>query len=381
MKKIILSAASLAVAAVASVSVAPTTSEAIPAFARQTGSACLACHFQSFPTLSSYGRAFKMGAMTDSARDLVEDEHLSIPATLNWTVMTRPNFFWNSKETAGTTVNSRGYELADQVFMVGGRGGEHTGVFIEAGFGVGGGYGNMQMFNSWDMGDMKVGATVWNDGFGEDSGMQLMSVWGQHGGMLGGKSVSGNGAMAAGDAGVTFFAGTDEWAGSLGFVNFNGGADLTMSPVLRGNYFLNAGDWEVGLGLISVSGKTQADEDTKRTGLDAQAFGEVNDMQIGIFADLSIAPSGGSNIYNGGTKARVANSVRVSVKPIAQWIFLAGLGSDKTTLGTVDTTVDTTIVGVEYEMYQNFAIQLVRSSKDDGTTKDSSVVLDLELLI
>ena len=44
MKKSILSAAAFAVVAVSAVAVAPTTSEAIPAFARQTGAACLSCH-------------------------------------------------------------------------------------------------------------------------------------------------------------------------------------------------------------------------------------------------------------------------------------------------------------------------------------------------
>ncbi|MDQ7003159.1 MAG: hypothetical protein Q9N02_10830, partial [Ghiorsea sp.] len=162
MKKIILSAASLAVAAVASVSVAPTTSEAIPAFARQTGSACLSCHFQSFPTLNAYGRSFKMGGLTDVGdQALIEDEGLSIPAMVNWTVMVRPQFTKTDNGAAGAA-NSvvKGFGFADQVFMVGGRAGEHTGVFLEVDL-AGGGFANVQVFNSWDMGDMKAGVTVW----------------------------------------------------------------------------------------------------------------------------------------------------------------------------------------------------------------------------
>ncbi len=371
MKKIILSAASLAVAAVASVSVAPTTSEAIPAFARQTGSACLACHFQSFPTLNAYGRAFKLGGLTDvGSQELVEDEHLSIPVSLNWTVMVRPQI---KTVDNGTKTNS--ISFADQVFMIGGRGGEHTGVFIE----YDGSYANVQMFNSWDMGDMKAGATVWADGFGEDSGMQLMSVWGQHGGMLGGKALSVNNRMAgdAGGVGITAWAGNDVWAAQLAMVDVAGAGGFTLSPVLRGNYFLEAGDWEVGLGLIAVTGSVH-NIDTKRTGLDVQAFGEVGDMQIGVFADYATAPSGGANVYNPtGTDARTGYSFRASVKPMAQWIFLAGIGQDK----QAGVTTDLTRVGVEYEMYQNFAVQLVIDSEDDGTTKTDTTLIDLELLI
>ncbi len=402
MKKIILSAASLAVAAVASVSVAPTTSEAIPAFARQTGSACLACHFQSFPTLNAYGRAFKMGALTDVGdQALVEDEGLSIPAMINWTVMVRPNLVLSEKTTTSTTSTTvKKYDLADQVFMVGGRAGEHTGVFIEAGFADGtpggaGGYGNMQMFNSWDMGDMKVGATIWSDGFGEDSGLQLMSVWGQHGGMLGGKGLSINNRMGGTDAsGITGWAGNETWAAQLALVDVaNGGAatDLKYSPVVRANYFLEAGDWEVGLGLIAVSGSSTTGNEAKRTGLDVQAFGEVGDMQIGVFADYATAPTsstGTTNAYNTSTTdTRSGYSFRVSVKPTHNIIVLAGIGQDKANLDVTgastatQNTIKTTRFGVEWEAYQNFAVQLVNDSIDDGTTKVATTLLDFELLI
>ena len=387
MKKIILSAASLAVAAVASVSVAPTTSEAIPAFARQTGSACLACHFQSFPTLAAYGRAFKMGGMTDSARDLVEDEHLSIPATLNWTVMVRPNF-----ETVDNGTKTNAFKFADPVFMIGGRAGEHTGVFVE--YGAGGIYANAQMINSFDMGDLKAGVTVFSAGFGSDAGMQVMSVWGQHGGLLGGKSLTINGAMDGLSNGVTLWTGNDTWVAQLGFVNAVDAVEagdpaqnhFRFAPVLRGNYFLNAGDWEVGLGAIVATGSAGAggNTDQKRTGIDVQAFGDMGEMQVGIFADWATAPAGTAaqeNTYNMGeyNDARTGYSFRVTVKPTAQLIFLAGIGQDK----TGSTTVDKTLVGVEYEVYQNGVINLTYGSDKDSAagTTTKTTGLEFELLI
>ena len=36
----------------------------MPAFARQTGMACNACHFQHFPALNQFGRTFKQGGFT-----------------------------------------------------------------------------------------------------------------------------------------------------------------------------------------------------------------------------------------------------------------------------------------------------------------------------
>lgn len=46
----------------------PGEAEAVPAFARQTGMACNSCHFQHFPTLNAFGRAFKAGGYTMGGR-------------------------------------------------------------------------------------------------------------------------------------------------------------------------------------------------------------------------------------------------------------------------------------------------------------------------
>src|SRR6185312_2291440 len=46
---------------------AATPAEAVPAFARQTGQACVACHV-SFPELTPYGRMFKLSGYTIGQR-------------------------------------------------------------------------------------------------------------------------------------------------------------------------------------------------------------------------------------------------------------------------------------------------------------------------
>lgn len=61
---------------------------AVPGFSRQTGFACKACHFQSFPALNEFGRAFKSGGFTMvGAQAKVESDRLSIPENLNWGVL------------------------------------------------------------------------------------------------------------------------------------------------------------------------------------------------------------------------------------------------------------------------------------------------------
>jgi hypothetical protein len=88
MKKIIISLASL----LAAIAFAPESS-AMPLFARQTGMACNACHYQHFPLLSAFGRAFKASGFTlMGAQGLIEGEGLSIPNTLNMTVLTTAGY-------------------------------------------------------------------------------------------------------------------------------------------------------------------------------------------------------------------------------------------------------------------------------------------------
>src|SRR5512139_1010489 len=84
MKKIVLAL----VAMLAGAAFAPAAS-ALPVFARQTGFACNQCHFQHFPLLNAFGRSFKAGGYTMmGAQAKVEGEHLSIPSTLNFGVLT-----------------------------------------------------------------------------------------------------------------------------------------------------------------------------------------------------------------------------------------------------------------------------------------------------
>lgn len=67
----------------------PTTSEAIPAFARQTNMACATCHFQHFPALNAFGRSFKQGAYTMvGGQSMIQSDNLSLPVALNVSLIT-----------------------------------------------------------------------------------------------------------------------------------------------------------------------------------------------------------------------------------------------------------------------------------------------------
>lgn len=100
MKKIALSLAGT----LAAVAFAPEAS-AIPSFARQTGMACHACHAQHFPVLNGFGRAFKASGYTMiGAQGKVEGDHLSIPDTLNASVLFKGRYVKADRTGAGAGV-------------------------------------------------------------------------------------------------------------------------------------------------------------------------------------------------------------------------------------------------------------------------------------
>ncbi len=141
MKKVALTLAGVLAAA----AFAPEAS-AVPTFARQTGMACSACHFQHFPLLNGFGRAFKSAGFTMmGAQGKVEGEHLDIPDRVNLGVFTTTFF---QTESSGTTagvgnavtqpkwgVPGTGGELS---LFLGGRISEFAGFLAEAGLGGGG---------------------------------------------------------------------------------------------------------------------------------------------------------------------------------------------------------------------------------------------------
>lgn len=114
--------------------------QATPGFARQTGMACNTCHFQHFPTLNAFGRAFKSTGYTmKGAQALVEGDHLSIPSSLNIAMLTKIRYQKRNGDSkapgasAGNKALNKGeVQFPDEVaLLVGGRGGDHAGFLLE----------------------------------------------------------------------------------------------------------------------------------------------------------------------------------------------------------------------------------------------------------
>jgi len=352
MKKMIFSAAAFALVAVSAMAVAPTTASAIPAFARQTGAACLSCHFQEVPALKPFGRAFKMGSFTDVGdQALVEDDNLSIPAVLNASMVVRMSVnHVSGGKTTDASVTS--YVIPqDTNFLVAGRIGSNTGAFVEFGGGTGdtgAAFNNFQLMNSWDVGGFKVGLGYANDSFGASSVLEVSNVFGQHSGGVGDvggqvgainnsgftNSISQIGAWIGNDLGYVQFAliapgGSAGWQGAGTNVT-NGGTNVgaKLAKLLRVVATLDVGGWDtvVGFGFVTgkvgkqgtnssasvndnkpVNGVTTASE-MDLVFVDAQVQGEVGDMSLGVYADYAHAKG-----KNGGNLLGAQDTATASV--------------------------------------------------------------------
>jgi len=410
MKKMIFSAAAFAVVAVSTAVVAPTTSEAIPAFARQTGAACLSCHFQTFPTLSPMGRSFKEGAFTDvGEQGLIEDELLSITESLNFTMVLRPQFNSTTIDAAaainadiaagnapGTTVAGTvsTYGIGDQVLMFGGRVGSNTGTFVEWDAADAGPSANFQLLSSWDMGDAKIGVDFWKAGFGETSGMEVGSTFGQHGGALNGKGVSasnilsGNAPGAMG--GVTFFYANDMVNASVTALTDLADGATSMgwkfAPSARVFFHVESGDFEYGLGGGITSGSTgigAAVVDMKKWMVDAQAQGSIGDMMVGIYADYAQAGASATNVFTGGLGKSDGYSIRANATVVHGVILGAGYGvmNDRAVAGGAAVKTKQWQVSGEYEIYQNFVVFATYNVTKVGNAETKSTTIDIEALL
>lgn len=80
--------------------------EAVPAFARTTGMACVSCHAQSFPALNSFGRSYRaQGYTLLGSATQVESEDLAIPDDLKAALVVKLRYQTNSEVDGGAWRN------------------------------------------------------------------------------------------------------------------------------------------------------------------------------------------------------------------------------------------------------------------------------------
>ena len=357
-----------------------TESQAVPAFARQTGMACAACHFQTYPAINAFGRAFKASGYTlIGAQEKIEGDDLSLPVSLNASLVTKFRYQKTNGDDKSVATNTGELQFPDEAaLLIGGRAGEHVGFVLElATFGEADtDSGEFSLFGSFKMPiTYKVGGTdlsfipFTTDAGGAAYGFELLNTGAQRFQRVGEDR---NALMAqqylglgAGEAeGFAFVA-----ANEMGFVNVSLWAPKhgsfameSLAPYVRAAWTPSIGSWDAGLGVQYFSGEaeemntdTELVEEltTKGWAVDGQIQGEVAGMPLGVY--VAIGEASANTVFNTSADDRTAWSIhgQLGVLPGKATVILGYRSADR---GTVDDNALT--LGGTYQLAQNVQVQL-----------------------
>ncbi|MBY0579892.1 MAG: hypothetical protein K2P57_12725 [Burkholderiales bacterium] len=343
------------------------SAHAIPAFARQVGMACSACHYQHFPALNGFGRSFKQNGYTMvGAQEKIEAEGLSIPAVLNAALVGYAQYQKTNGpvgaiggQTSSTKNTNNGQvQIPQQVSLfLGGRVGEHTGFEAEVSLANGGTVPNagatatnsglirLKVPFVYDVGGVNVGAIPFStNGLGPADSFEVLNTGSVAvhafnqtlvaGGTTGGMQVISAQqylGTATAASGVAFVASNDQFFANFAKWGANTGAGGSGGPT--SNYLRAAwtpGDlipgFDAAVGVQFWKGTTTtsaivangvvaatpaANVDTKATAIDAQLLGDVSGMPLTFVFSYAVAPAspaagtvGNVNLYNAGTQRK-----------------------------------------------------------------------------
>jgi len=438
MKKMIFSAVAFAVVAVSAVAVAPTTSEAVPAFARQTGAACLNCHFQAIPRLTAFGRNFRMNAFRDMGEQaLIEDEHLSLPAVFNASFLMKARFSSGSEKTTAagvTTVTAKGgligtsatgagvaVQFPDETALLfGGRLGEHAGLFNEfsvtdAALGAGAGLLGAKVAYVFDLDagivalalgttDALGASSIFNDPSnalsrntrGVQTRARALRTTVHHTGATG-VGVYGHLADSLYFAVGGLLGNENNPLGAAGGSAIgNVGVDVTLSPYLRAAYTGEIAGLDAVLGgwyaKTAAAGYKQLGMLTKQTrteyGLDIQFQGDVGGVSVGFYAPIVLSAK---TEFVVGTEEKVTGyfpMVQIASGPMG--VRLGYDYSKKTNVNSVagvNQKYTNVVVGAWYDVAQNLTLDLemdamkfdnTAAGVNTSTVKQTATTLQIE---
>lgn len=357
----------------------PQDAAAVPAFARQTGMACTACHFQHYPTINAFGRSFKQGGFTlKGAQSMVEGEALSIPVALNASLITKVRYQKTNGDTSSTDFGE--LQFPDEAaLLIGGRAGEHVGFLLELGtFGEVDSNGEFSLFGSykahfnWKVQDFNVGAVLFStDEGGASYGFELLNTGAQRFQRvaedrtassaqqfvgLGAGSAEGLALVVSHPKGYVNYS---FWTPDHGSVAVNGFASYlraAVTPQILG--------WDTGFGFqwfggtASRSDADGGDVEPRGWAIDAQGQGMVIGRPLGVYLAYAEAKSGATNVFNSNPNDRKAWSILAELGVIPnKWTVLAGYVDGDT--GAATKSEDQRfLIGTTFMVAQNVELQL-----------------------
>jgi len=408
MKKVALSLASVLAAATFA-----QEASAVPAFARQTGMACNACHAQHFPILNGFGRAFKAAGFTMmGAQEKVEGEHMSLPATLNFGILLKARYQktdgankdatdTNGAKVSGSSTSSGQWQIPDEYSMFWGGRVADTGMLKIGSMtefdAAGGGTLGLRVPVVVDLDTVKLSVIPYaTDALGpfygyseSSSGVTRGIRWAEHRKEISAHQYTGMGAGVA--SGIAFVAhhemgyiNVSRWSENLFYTAGTNGTNMGMNAVTIA-VTPTVADWAIVAGVQSLSGEAQvysnaqdittdatyqaaADvyTNTKKsaTGFDVQAHGAIAGMETGLYF---------TNAALGNGSKMKATTIGADVTVIPHTLSLGAAYRAGTSAANLsDNAVTLTAV---YDLVQNVALHANYStySGDANTGKAKSL--------
>ena len=404
MKKIVLSLAGV----MAAVAFAPEAS-ALPAFARQTGMACSACHNQHFPVLNGFGRAFKAAGYTMmGAQEKIEGEHLSLPATLNAAILFKGRYQKDNTAKAlplNALAPGDGHvQFGDEFSLFfGGRVAENVGFLFEGNTAAVGGQllagfkmpfnietpvaniaivpfttdaldaqygyelssGGVMRANRWAEHRRETSAIQYNAGAGAATGLALAAK--NEMGFVAYTRFSPNFGMGANGGALPSY--------SLGSNLFR----IAATPEVAGFALVTGLSHMNGTSTVGAGALVGVENKTEQTYFDLQAQGAVGENEVSIYAQYAVAPKTNAvtlipNAYNPGTLDRKAFTLGADYSVIPHTLHVGGAYrnakngvADVNGANQSDNAVTVTVV---YDMVQNVAFHLNHSAYS-GTARNA----------
>jgi len=365
-----------------------TQTQAVSMYARQTGLACASCHFQHYPLLNDFGRAFKAGGYTMIGQQgEIKGDDLSIPASMNVGIVSKFRYQKsNGPKVIGTHAENDGrWDIPDEFnVMIGGRISENIGFFLEGSTVEGPFLASFKMPFMYDVAGVKAGVIPFSTGeLGASFGLELLNTGAvknqrmvEKGNDISASQYITDAYAARGFAFVAidprFFANVTKW--SPGHVG-----DHMSAPTanyVRAAATPRVGAWDLGAGVQAWSGTAEVGptdlvvlNEVKAWALDAQAQGAIGAMPLGIYLSHAKAPASGSgtpNFFNPipGNNARTATAIsaEIGVLPGKATLLMAFRKADNgdTTGFNGDNALT---VGATYQIVQNMQLQLTHAMR------------------
>jgi hypothetical protein len=385
----------LATSAVFAAFAVSTETQAVSMYARQTGLACTSCHFQHYPLLNEFGRAFKAGGYTlIGQQGEIKGEDLSIPASMNVGIVSKLRYQQsNGPKVGGTHSENNGrWDIPDEFnVMLGGRISENIGFFFEGATVETPFLASFKIPFMYEVAGVKAGVIPFSTGeLGASFGLELLNTGAvknqrmvEKGADISAQQYVTGAHAARGFAFVAidprFFANVTKW--SPGHVGDH--VSAPSANYIRAAVTPKIGSWDLGAGFQSWSGSAEVGpdvavvpNDVKAWAIDAQAQGAIGSMPLGIYLSHAKAAATGTtgnpNFFNPtpGNNAMKATAIsaELGVLPHKATLLLAYRKADN---GALTFNRDNALTGgITYQIVQNMQLQLTHA-KRSGSAYDA----------